>query len=110
MANGAEQLLYVRLSLVQAKHGNEAGVAKIEDDLMAFFASQPGYVRGYQIVGGDSEGRVGRLTLWESDSAADQAAQTAHVLAQRSELILLIEGDVHVEDSWAAREVFAAKP
>lgn len=109
MANGAEQLLYVRLSLVQAKPGNEAAVAKIEDDLMAFFTKQPGYVRGYQIVGGDSEGRVGRLTLWESDSAADLAAQTPHVLAQRSELILLIEGDVHVEDSWAAREVVAAK-
>lgn len=109
MANGAEQLLYVRLSLAQAKPGNEAAVAKIEDDLMAFFAKQPGYVRGYQITGGDSAGRVGRLTLWESDHHADQAAQTPHVLAQRSELLLLIEDDVHVEDSWAAREVVAPK-
>jgi hypothetical protein len=97
--------VYVRLSLAQPRAGHEAAVAKIEDDLMAFFAKQPGYLRGYQIVGGDSEERVGRLTLWESDQHADQAAQTAHVLAQRSELLLLIEGDVHVEDSWIAREV-----
>jgi hypothetical protein len=72
MAN-ADTRVYVRLSLSQAKPGNEAAVAKIEDDLAAFLAQQPGYLHGYQIVGGDSEGRVGRLTLWESsDQHADQ--------------------------------------
>ena len=110
MANAVDSLVYVRLSLSEAKAGREAEVATIEDDLMAFFAKQPGYLQGYQIVGGDSEGRVGRLTLWESDQHADQAAQTPHVLAQRSELLMLIEGDLHVEDSWIAREVAAAKP
>jgi hypothetical protein len=105
MADG--KLVYVRMSLVKAKPGNEAAVAMIEDDLMAFFAKQPGYIHGYQIFAGDSEGRVGRLTLWESDHAADHAAQTPHVLAQRSELLLLIEGNMHVEDSWEAREIAA---
>jgi hypothetical protein len=108
MTNGTDRLVYVRLSLVKAKAGSEAAVTAIEDDLMAFFTKQPGYIHGYQIIGGDSDGRVGRLTLWESDHAADQAAQTAHVLAQRSELLMLIEGDVHVEDSWVAREVVAS--
>jgi hypothetical protein len=108
MANAADSRVYVRLSLSQAKAGSEAGVAKIESDLMAFFAKQPGYLRGYQIVGGDSEGRVGRLTVWESDQHADQAAQTEHVLAQRSELLMLIDGDAHVEGSWIAREVAPA--
>jgi len=101
----AETLVYVRLSLTEPKNGREAEVAKIEDDLMAYFAKQPGYLHGYQIIGGDSEGRVGRLTLWESDHHADHAAQTPHVLAQRSELLMLIEGDIHVEDSWIARVV-----
>ena len=106
----ADTRVYVRLSLARPKAGNEGGVAKIEDDLMAFFARQPGYLHGYQIVGGDSEGRVGRLTLWESYQHADQAAQTEHVLAQRSELLLLIEDDIHVEDSWVAREVEPPAP
>jgi hypothetical protein len=105
MTNGADNLVYVRLSLAEPKEGKEAQVARIEDDLMAYFAKQPGYVNGYQIIGGDSDGRIGRLTLWESDQAADHAAQTAHVLAQRSELLMLIEGDIHVEDSWIARVV-----
>lgn len=109
MAEGAGKLIYVRMSLVKAKAGSEPAVAKIEDDLMAYFAKQPGYIHGYQIMGGDSDGRVGRLTLWESDQVADKAAQTPHVLAQRSELLLLIEGNMHVEDSWEAHEV-AAQP
>jgi hypothetical protein len=108
MANAAGSPLYVRLSLARPKAGNESGVARIEEDLMAFFAKQPGYLHGYQIVGGDSEGRVGRLTLWESGQHADQAAQTEHVLAQRSELLMLIEDETHVEDSWVAHEVEAA--
>jgi hypothetical protein len=107
MAESAGKLVYVRMSLVQAKPGNEAAVSKIEDDLMGYFAKQPGYIHGYQITGGDSEGRVGRLTLWQSDHDADKAAQTPHVLAQRSELLLLIEGNMHVEDSWEAREITA---
>lgn len=101
----ADTRVYVRLSLAQPKAGNEVEVARIEDDLMAFFAKQPGYLHGYQILGGDSQGRVGRLTLWASDQHADHAAQTDHVLAQRSELLMLIEEDTHVEDSWIAREV-----
>lgn len=105
MARSADGLVYVRLSLVNAKAGQEDAVEKIEDELMAFFAQQPGYIHGYHIVGGDSDGRVGRLTLWESDAAADQAAQTAYVLARRSEVLMIIEGDGHVEDSWIAREV-----
>lgn len=109
MVSAADDRLYVRLSLSKAKPGNEQEAAKIEDDLMSFFAQQPGYVRGYRILGGDSEGRGGRLTLWESNQAADQAAQTDHVLAQRSELLLLIDDETHVEDSWIAREVVAAR-
>ena len=105
----ADTRIYVRLSLAQPKEGREAEVTKIEDDLMAYFAKQPGYLHGYQIVGGDSEGRVGRLTLWASEDDADHAAQTDHVLAQRSELLMLIEEETHVEDSWIARVVAPAK-
>jgi len=110
MVSAADDRLYVRLSLSRAKPGSEVEAAKIEDELMAFFAQQQGYVRGYRILGGDAEGRGGRLTLWASTQDADQAAQTDHVLAQRSELLLLLEEETHVEDAWIAREVLAAKP
>jgi hypothetical protein len=44
-----------------------------------------------------------------SEHDADHAAQTDHVLAQRSQLLMLIEDDTHVEDSWIARVVEPAK-
>jgi hypothetical protein len=97
--------IYVRISLAQPHMGNEAALAKIDDDLMEFFAQQPGYIHGYRIVGGDVEGRVGRLTIWNSEEDASNAAQTDHVLALRSQLLLLIDEDSHVEDSWTARDV-----
>jgi hypothetical protein len=99
----ADQIVYVRLSLVRPKPGNEGAVAAIENDLMAFFTKQPGYVHGYQIVAGAAQTAVGRLTIWRSPQDADHAAQQQHVLAQRSELNMLIEPDSHEEDSWAAR-------
>jgi hypothetical protein len=99
-----DKVVYVRLSLAKPRPGSEDKVAKIDDELMRFFASQPGYLHGYRITGGDSVGgRIGRLTLWRSDQDADRAAQTAHVLAVRSELLLLIEDQQHIEDSWVAQ-------
>ena len=100
----ADNVVYVRLSLARPRPGHEEQAAKIDDELMRFFASQPGYLHGYRITGGDSiAGRIGRLTLWRSDDDADRAAQTAHVLAVRSELLLLIEEQQHIEDSWVAQ-------
>ena len=100
----ADNVVYVRLSLVMPRPGNEQEVAKMEEGLIRFLATQPGYLHGYRITGGDSiAGRIGRLTLWRSDHDADHAAQTDHVLAVRSELLLLIDEEEHTEDSWVAR-------
>ena len=110
MAEAAGAVVYVRLSLVQPKAGNEARVAQIEGDLMGFFAAQSGYLGGYRITGGDAEGRIGRLTFWQSDDAADRVAQTDRVLALRSELMLLIEEETHVEVSWVAAAVQPQAP
>ena len=102
MADG--NVVYVRLSLVMPRAGNEQRVAKMEEELIRHLSGLPGYLHGYQITGGDSiAGRIGRLTLWRSDHDADHAAQTDHVLAIRSELLLLIEEEEHIEDSWVAQ-------
>jgi quinol monooxygenase YgiN len=99
-----DNVVYVRLSLARPRPGHEEQVAKMDDELMRSFAAQPGYLHGYRITGGDSVGgRIGRLTLWRSDQDADRAAQTTHILAVRSELLLLIEDQQHIEDSWVAQ-------
>ena len=91
---------YVRLSLSLAKHGMEDEVLKLHRNLVESLRGQPGFVRGYVIVGGDPDGRIGHLNVYESEAAADQVAQTQHVLSVRSDLLQFIEEDSHVERSW----------
>lgn len=105
----AEATFYVRLSLMNPKRDKEQLVAGLMDNLLEFFSEQPGYVRGYALIGGDPQGRVGRITMWKSESEADHAANTQHVLTVRSEIMLLIEDDSHVERSYTALDPELAK-
>lgn len=98
----AEATFYLRLSFMNPKPGKEKLASGIMDHLLEFFTTQPGYVRGYALLSGDPQRRVGRITMWKSEEDADRAANTQHVLAVRSELIQLIEEDSHVERSYTA--------
>ncbi len=77
-------MAYVRISLMQSKPGRQAEVKQLMDELADFFAKQPGFVDGYGLHSSDA--LVGRVTVWDSESAADAAAQSNHVLAVRSRL------------------------
>lgn len=98
----AEATFYVRLSLMNPKTGRDELVSGLMDNLLQFFANQPGYVRGYSLLSGDPQGRVGRVTMWKSEEDADRAANSQHVLSLRSELLQLIEEGSHVERSYNA--------
>ena len=60
------------------------------DDLLAFFSAQPGFIDGYRLASND---QVGRVTIWESEAAAEQAANSQHTLAVRSQLLRLAEAN-----------------
>jgi hypothetical protein len=98
----AEATFYVRLSLMDPKPGKDDLVSGLMDNLLQFFSTQPGYVRGYGLLSGDPQGRVGRITMWDSEEDADHAANTQHVLSVRSELLAMIEEDSHIERSYTA--------
>ena len=98
----AEATFYIRLSLMDPKPGKDDLVSGLMDNLLQFFSTQPGYVRGYKLISGDPQGRIGRLGVWRSEHDADAAAQSAHVLSVRSELMGLIEEDSHIERSYTA--------
>lgn len=104
-----EATFYVRLSLMNPKAGKEELVAGLMDSLLEFFSGQPGYARGYCLVDGDPQGRVGRITMWRSEEEADRAANTQHVLTVRSEIMQLVEDDSHVERSYTALDPALAK-
>jgi quinol monooxygenase YgiN len=92
---------YVRISYMRPKSGQEQQVGEILARLSAFYASEPGYVLGYQLHPheGDST-RVGRLGVWESAEHAVHAAQTDRAMALRSELLRMIDEDSHEELSF----------
>ena len=105
----AEATFYVRLSLMKPKPGEEKLVAGLMDNLLEFFTEQHGFERGYALLEGDSQGRVGRITLWESEEQADHAANTQHVLTVRAEIMQRIEEDSHIERSYTALDPALAK-
>lgn len=92
---------YVRVSLMQPKTGRNDEVSALLDDLGAHFASQPGYLDGYGLHSND--GLVGRVTVWESASAADAAAQGDHVLAVRSRLNTDVVDGSHQEHAFEGK-------
>ncbi len=104
-----EATFYVRLSLMNPKAGEVEKVSSIMDDLLAHFSDRPGFVRGYKLLSGDPEDRCGRLTVWKSEREADHAATSQHVLSTRSELMLVVEEDSHVERSFTAYDPQLAK-
>jgi quinol monooxygenase YgiN len=98
----ANATFYVRLSLMHAHEHDRERVLELERKLVEGLPSLPGFVRGYLIVSGDPQGRVGHLNVWRSEHDADHAAQTDHVLATRAELMLLVDEDSHAEHSFVA--------
>lgn len=86
-------MLYVRISLTTPKPKCEQQVAGLVDDLLSYYAKQPGYVSGFKLRSTADRLQLGRVTIWRSNEDADAAAQSAHVLARRSELLLLIEDE-----------------
>jgi quinol monooxygenase YgiN len=92
---------YVRLSLMTPSRGEEDHVVQLQRDLVRYFSSQPGYVEGYVLKAPDGSGQVGRIGVWESEAAADQAANSDHVMAVRSQLNQMITGE-HNERSFLA--------
>ena len=97
-------MLFIRMSLMTAKHGHEDAVAAIMDDLVTFYSQQPGYIVGYKLKSADDVGDIGRVTVWKSGEDADSTAQTNHVMSRRSDLMPLIEDGSHVERSFYAEE------
>ena len=104
-----EATFYVRLSLMSPKEGMLDEVLELHRKLVEWLPGQPGFVRGYLIVEGDPQGRVGHLNVYRAEQDADRAAQTEHVLSLRSEMMLLIEDDSHVERSYTAYDPQLAK-
>ena len=62
---------YVRVSLSAPKEGSHEKVVRIEEQLLDFLRSQPGFNEAYRLT---SPSYAGHVTVWDSHTSADQAA------------------------------------
>lgn len=97
--------MFVRVSHMQPKDGQEDHLTEVLKKLSAFYREQPGYQGGYLLAPypqatGDAR-RFGRVGIWESQHAAEEAAQHEHALALRAELNRTVDEDSHYEYSFS---------
>ena len=105
-----DDTLYLRLSLMTPRPAMRERVIELHRELVDWLRGQDGFVHGYLLVDGDPQGRIGHLNLYRSEDDADRVAQTDHVLHVRSELLMLIEEESHVEHSYTVIDPPATAP
>jgi heme-degrading monooxygenase HmoA len=83
------------------KEGQEARLKELLQKLSTHYHEQPGYQSGYILNpysgAPNDDRRWGRVGLWDSEDAAEHAAQTEHSMALRSELSRIVAEDSHFE-------------
>ena len=92
---------YIRISLMKPLAGKEAAVVDLNAQLVAFYGQQEGCLQSHLIKASDGSPEVGRVSLWESEAAADRAATLDRSMALRSRLHLLVRRG-HQERSFLA--------
>ena len=95
---------YVRIAQMISRPGREAEVEEVLKKLSQYYVQQRGYVAGYHLTPHVDGGitRHGRVGVWESEIAAQTAAQTEHSLSLRAQLLRLIDEDTHLELTFEA--------
>ena len=81
---------YVRFSLMKPLAGRDLEVTKLNQELVTLYRGQPGCISSQLIRATDASGEVGRLSFWESESAADSAATGDRSMHLRSRLHLAV--------------------
>ncbi len=94
-------MTYVRLSIARPRHGQEERLHEIQAELARWARDQPGCRESYLLHPHDDSGEIARITIYESEDAAEEVAKHPHLMSLRSELNLAAEPD-HVERGFHA--------
>jgi hypothetical protein len=70
--------------------GREEEAGQVNQELVAFYGAQAGCVACHFVKATDSSGEQGRISIWASERAANQAATREVSLQLRSRLHLLV--------------------
>ena len=95
-------MLYIRIALMVPAHGHEREAREVLYQVANHCNGQPGYLGAYVLQPHEPTGMIGRVTLWEDEVSADAVAQSARMLALRSELDRLVGEHTHLEFGFMA--------
>lgn len=82
---------YIRISLMTPAEGRDEEVKSLNEDLSSFYQAQDGCLQSFVITAADGSGELGRISIWESEEAAERAANHEHSMSLRSRLHLAVE-------------------
>jgi len=80
----------IRTTIVTPKPGYEQDLAAQLAELGQHLAKQPGFIEAYAYR---DEGKLVRISIWESREAADHAATQLHTIALRARVNALSLGE-----------------
>ena len=82
---------YIRTSLMTPAQRREAEARGFNQELSAFYRAQEGRRDCFVITAADGSGELGRLSVWDSEEAAERAANHQHSMSLRSQLHLSVQ-------------------
>jgi len=84
-------MAFVRISIMRPARGQAERVESLLRDLADTVSRTPGCLQSMLLSADDGTGELGRIAVYENEEAANEAANSTHVMALRSELHLIVE-------------------
>ncbi len=95
-------MAFVRVSIMTPIVGQHAEVERVLDALVRLYQGRPGFVTAYRLSPDPHAGtsRMGRISVWEDEGAANRTASEERDLALQSQLKALVQDSTHQELSF----------
>ena len=73
----------IRTTILTPREGSAEDVASLLRELGEYLSKEPGFIEAYAFK---DDGKLGRVSVWESREAADHAANQVHTIALRARI------------------------
>ena len=83
-------MTFIRVSTMTPLTGREEEASQVNQELVDLYGSQEGCVSCHFVKAADNSGEQGRISVWSSERAANDAATQERSLQLRSRLHLLV--------------------
>ena len=99
-------MAFVRVSILTPVAGQDAEVSRLLDELVRLYNGRPGFLSAWKLSSDQHAGvsRFGRISVWESEEAANQTASDQRDMALQSQLKALAQSGTHEEYSFTGTQ------